>query len=47
MALAKGRSTWARRARVEKLVLDHRAYYTRSFTRGGLPSAVEYFSRSA
>ena len=37
----------ARRARVEKLVLDHRAYYTRSFTRGGLPSAVEYFSRSA
>ena len=36
----------ARRARVEKLVLEHRAYYTRSFTRGGLPSAVEYFSRS-
>ena len=27
--------------------MNHRAYYTRSFTRGGLPSAVEYFSRSA
>ena len=37
----------ARRARVEKLVLEHRDYYTRSFNRGGLPSAVEYFSRSA
>ena len=36
----------ARRARVEKLVLEHRVYYTRSFNRGGLPSAVEYFSRS-
>ena len=36
----------SRRARVEKLVLEHRVYYTRSFNRGGLPSAVEYFSRS-
>ena len=36
----------ARRARVEKLVLENRVYYTRSFNRGGLPSAVEYFSRS-
>ena len=42
----EGQEYLARRARVEKLVLEHRDYYTRSFNRGGLPSAVEYFSRS-
>ena len=43
----EGQEYLARRARVQDLVLHHRAYYTRSFNRGGLPSAVEYFSRSA
>ena len=43
----EGQQYLSRRARVEKLVLEHRDYYTRSFNRGGLPSAVEYFSRSA
>ena len=42
----EGQQYLSRRARVEKLVLEHRDYYTRSFNRGGLPSAVEYFSRS-
>ena len=42
----EGQEYLSRRARVEKLVLEHRVYYTRSFNRGGLPSAVEYFSRS-
>ena len=36
----------ARRARVEELVMAHGAYYRRSFSRRGLPGAVEYFSRS-
>ena len=44
---SEGQEYLARRARVEKLVLEHRDYYMRSFNRGGLPSAVEYFSRSA
>ena len=34
-----------RRARVEKLVLDHQAHFRRSF-RGGIPSAVHFFSMS-
>ena len=42
----EGQEYLARRARVQDLVMHHRAYYTRSFNRGGLPSAVEYFSRS-
>ena len=42
----EGQEYLARRARVQELVMHHRAYYTRSFNRGGLPSAVEYFSRS-
>ena len=42
----EGQEYLSRRARVQDLVMNHRAYYTRSFTRGGLPSAVEYFSRS-
>ena len=43
----EGQEYLPRRARVRELVMNHRGYYTRSFTRGGLPSAVEYFSRSA
>ena len=43
----EGQEYLSRRARVQELVMNHRGYYTRSFTRGGLPSAVEYFSRSA
>ena len=43
----EGQEYLSRRARVQELVMNHRDYYTRSFTRGGLPSAVEYFSRSA
>ena len=42
----EGREYLSRRARVQELVMNHRGYYTRSFSRGGLPSAVEYFSRS-
>ena len=42
----EGREYLSRRARVQELVMNHRDYYTRSFNRGGLPSAVEYFSRS-
>ena len=42
----EGQEYLSRRARVQELVLNHRDYYTRSFNRGGLPSAVEYFSRS-
>ena len=42
----EGQEYLSRRARVQDLVMNHRDYYTRSFTRGGLPSAVEYFSRS-
>ena len=45
-ALDQGQEYLSRRARVQELVMNHRAYYTRSFNRGGLPSAVEYFSRS-
>ena len=43
----EGQEYLPRRARVRELVMNHRAYYTKSFNRGGLPSAVEYFSRSA
>ena len=42
----EGQEYLSRRARVQELVMNHRNYYTRSFNRGGLPSAVEYFSRS-
>ena len=42
----EGQQYLTRRARVEALVLEHRAYYDRSF-RGGVLSAIEYFSRSA
>ena len=42
----EGREYLARRARVEELVMEHGAYYRRSFSRRGLPGAVEYFSRS-
>ena len=45
-ALDQGQEYLSRRARVQELVMQHRDYYTRSFNRGGLPSAVEYFSRS-
>ena len=40
-----GREYLARHARVEKLVLEHRDHYHRSF-RGGIPSAVHYFSET-
>ena len=43
----EGQEYLPRRARVRELVMNHRDYYTKSFNRGGLPSAVEYFSRSA
>ena len=42
----EGQEYLARRARVEELVMTHGAYYRRSFSRRGLPGAVEYFSRS-
>ena len=42
----EGQQYLARRARVEVLVTEHRGYYDRSF-RGGVLSAIEYFSRSA
>ena len=42
----EGRQYLSRRARVEALVTEHRGYYDRSF-RGGVLSAIEYFSRSA
>ncbi len=42
----EGQEYMARRARVEDVVLRHRAYYRRSFSRRGLPGAVEYFSRT-
>ena len=42
----EGRQYLSRRARVEALVLEHRPYYDRSF-RGGVLTAIEYFSRSA
>ena len=42
----EGQQYLARRARVEALVTEHRGYYGRSF-RGGVLSAIEYFSRSA
>ena len=44
--LDEGQEYLARRARVEELVMAHGAYYRRSFSRRGLPGAVEYFSRS-
>ena len=43
--LVDGHAYLARRARVEKLVLDHQNHYRRSF-RGGVPSAVHYFSQT-
>ena len=42
----EGQEYLSRRARVEELVMAHGAYYRRSFSRRGLPGAVEYFSRS-
>ena len=42
----EGQEYLSRRARVQELVMNHRDYYTRSFNKGGLPSAVEYFSKS-
>ena len=42
----QGQQYLARRSRVEALVTEHRGYYGRSF-RGGVLSAIEYFSRSA
>ena len=42
----EGQQYLARRALVEALVSEHRGYYDRSF-RGGVLSAIEYFSRSA
>ena len=42
----EGQQYLSRRARVEALVTEHRGYYDRSF-RGGVLSAIEYFSRSA
>ena len=42
----EGQEYLARRARVEELVMAHGSYYRRSFSRRGLPGAVEYFSRS-
>ena len=43
----EGQEYLSRRARVEKLVLEHRDYYQQSFNRRGVLGAVEYFSRSA
>ena len=42
----EGQEYLTRRARVEELVMEHGTYYRRSFSRRGLPGAVEYFSRS-
>ena len=42
----EGQEYLSRRARVEELVMTHGAYYRSSFSRRGLPGAVEYFSRS-
>ena len=42
----EGQEYLSRRARVEELVVAHGAYYRRSFSRRGLPGAVEYFSRT-
>ena len=42
----EGQKYLSRRARVEDLVMAHGTYYRRSFSRRGLPGAVEYFSRS-
>ena len=41
----EGQEYLARRARVQALVMEQRAYYGRSF-RGGLLSAIEFFARS-
>ena len=41
----EGQQYLARRGRVQTLVMEHRSYYSRSF-RGGLLSAIEFFSRS-
>ena len=41
----EGQEYLARRERVQALVMEQRGYYGRSF-RGGLLSAIEYFSRS-
>ena len=43
----EGQEYLSRRARVEKLVLNHRDYYQRSFDRRGVLGAIEFFSRSA
>ena len=42
----EGQEYLARRERVQALVMEQQAYYSRSF-RGGLLSAIEYFARSA
>ena len=42
----EGQEYLARHARVETLVMRHRAYYDRSFDRRGSLGAIEYFSRS-
>ena len=42
----EGQEYLTRHARVEDVVLRHRTYYQSSFSRRGLPGAVEYFSRS-
>ena len=44
--LTEGQEYLARRARVQPLVMEFRAYYDTSY-RGGTNSAVHYFSRSA
>ena len=43
----EGQEYLSRRARVQDLVMHHRAYYQRSFDRRGVLGAIEYFSRSA
>ena len=43
--LDEGQEYLSRRTRVEKLVLEHRGYYDRSFT-GGVLSAIHYFAES-
>ena len=42
----EGQQYLSRRARVEKLVMNHRDYYQRSFDRRGVLGAIEFFSRS-
>ena len=42
----EGQQYLARRARVEEVVLQHRAYFQRSFSRRGVLGAIEFFSRS-